>query len=475
MNIIIFVAMLIGVGVACFRQQGNAKTVGFTVWMIFAVWVNIPAFVVIPDGVVLPDGVATLPFKLYQSSGIFYVLLTNAFLEAFGIYLGKEWNKEKRYTPEQVKEKFDEFSSDATELKIIGRDLDFLHKEKRGKFQQQQDVIYKLKNRCQLLCEYTTDPKIVEMYHFLIQQGIRIRCYTAASSSEITNLRGQIKVDSRGIRKAMIITKTNDCYNKSLKKRTSTNNVCYEVLDMTNAYIIDSVSMSFDESFNNGRNPLIRYIALDLGGVYLSGDIKTFYEYLDEKYKIKIKTNKKDRVNIDNKLMLGEKTLRNFIEGRISKEQKESLTEKDWQDILNQWGKTWKPNQAVEKLVDDLIDLGYTIVPFSNLDRENGDLYIEKEYLPSRCTSRYFSYEKGKTKPNENAFKGFERMLSEQLKAKNIKAYQILLIDDQNENISMAKTIGWESVKFSNTEEDGVKNLVNELKKIGILPQNYNC
>lgn len=466
--------MLVVVGVVCFKQQGNAKTVGFTLWLIFTVWVNVPSFAVIPDGVVLPGGPATLPFKLYQSLGVFYVLLSNAFLAAFSIYLGKEWNKEKRYTPKQVKEKFDEFSSDATELKIIGRDLDFLHNEKRVEFQQQQDVIYKLKNRCQLLCEYTTNPKLVEMYHFLTQQGIGIRCYTAASSSEITNLRGQIKVDSHGIQKAMIITKTNDCYNKSLNQRSSTNNVCYEVQDMTNAYIIDSVSRRFDESFNNGKNPLIRYIALDLGGVYLSGDIKTFYEYLDEKYKIKIKTNKKDRVNIDNKLMLGEKTLRDFIEGKLSKEQKDAMTERDWQDILNQWGKTWKPNQAVKKLIDDLFDLDYIVIPFSNLDKENGDLYIEKEYLPSRCTLRYFSYEKGKTKPNENAFKGFERMLSEQLKDNSIKAYQILLIDDHNDNITTAKKVGWESIKFSNAEEDGVNNLVNELKKIGILPKNYN-
>lgn len=473
LNIIIVITMLVIVGVDCFRQQGNAKTVGFTVWMIFTVWANVPNFVVLPAGVVLSDGLATLPFKLYQSLGFFYIVISNVLLALFGIYLGRELNREKRYTAKQVKEKFDEFSADATELKIIGRDLDFLHDKKNDEFKQQQNVVVKLKNQCQLLCEPTTNLELLDMYYGLMKKGVKIRCY-ADSSAEITRLRGQIKVDGHGNQKAVIITKTNDCCNNSLKKRFSANNVCYEVLDMTNAYIIDSVSMSFDGSFNNGRNPLIKYIALDLGGVYLSGDIKTFYDYLEKNYNIIIKPNKKDKVNIDNELMLGNKTIRTFIEGKMTKSQKKQMTEEGWKNILTQWGKTWEVQKSVKKLVEDLLDLDYVVVPFSNLDKDNGDLYDRKDYLPSRCTIRYFSYEKGKTKPHENAFKKFEYMLSEEL-TKEIRPYQILLIDDQNENISMAKKVGWESVKFSNAEEDGFNNLVNKLKTIGVLPQNYNC
>ena len=77
-----------------------------------------------------------------------------------------------------------------------------------------------------------------------------------------------------------------------------------------------------------------------------------------------------------------------------------------------------------------------------------------------------------KKKPNENAFKGFEYMVSKDMGG--LKPYQILLIDDHDENIITAKSVGWERIKFSNANAKAFDDLLVELKELGILPGNYD-
>ena len=58
-----------------------------------------------------------------------------------------------------------------------------------------------------------------------------------------------------------------------------------------------SVNQQFDKIFSNSLHPVIRCIALDLGGVYFDGDIDLFYKYLWDKHKISIAKRRKDRLN----------------------------------------------------------------------------------------------------------------------------------------------------------------------------------
>lgn len=120
----------------------------------------------------------------------------------------------------------------------------------------------------------------------------------------------------------------------------------------------------------------------------------------------------------------------------------------------------------------DLNDLGYVIVPFSNLDRDNGDKYIREHYLPECCTHYYFSYIRKKSKPSKEAFIDFATFVKEKGYIK--ESYQILLIDDQSENLDMATTLKWQTVNFyNNSPKENMSDLIAKLKRINILPSNY--
>ena len=50
--------------------------------------------------------------------------------------------------------------------------------------------------------------------------------------------------------------------------------------------------------------------------------------------------------------------------------------------------------------------------------------------------------------------------------------YQILLIDDQKENISIATELGWKTIYYSN--KTSIEKLIEQFQIIGILPEEYN-
>ena len=109
-------------------------------------------------------------------------------------------------------------------------------------------------------------------------------------------------------------------------------------------------------------------------------------------------------------------------------------------------------------------------MPFSNLDKDNGNKYIREHYLPDCCTDYYLSYEQKCIKPGENAFTGFYDYVEDRCGISF--PYQILLIDDQDKNISEAMKCKWETIKYIN-KKGNEQELVNKLKRIGILPQKY--
>lgn len=108
----------------------------------------------------------------------------------------------KIYTYKEIKKIYDEFGRDAIELYVIGRDLDFLY----GKgFEKQTERIIHLRDKCSLLCEETIDTKLIELYKKVAENGVQIKFYT--EKDNITNLKGQIKIDQSGIKKAVFTSK----------------------------------------------------------------------------------------------------------------------------------------------------------------------------------------------------------------------------------------------------------------------------
>lgn len=336
-------------------------------------------------------------------------------------------------------------------------------------YRTQRDKIRNLGNNAKLLCARTDDSELIDLYHDLLKNGIQIRSYTARDG--IANLKGQIKIDELNERLGLFVLKTPQppkCFCKSAQSNL------FEITGIRNGYLLEAVDQQFDKTFSNSLHPVIRCIALDLGGVYFDGDIDQFYDYLWKNYSISIKKSAKDRLNIDDDLMCGKITVREFITQRaLKKAALEKLTEKDWEKILNQWQNTWQPNPKIRQVIISLSQFGYNIIPFSNLDQQNGEKYIREHYLPECCTNYFFSYEQKKPKPSKNAFIAFTELAK---KKRYIQApWQILLIDDEIKNLESASAQEWEILQFYNdSSPNAVVELVQKLKQMNILPEDYS-
>lgn len=181
------------------------KSLFFTVCFIFTLWVNIPCFVNVSD-LEKTNNLLMLPFKLYAELDIFYVICVNILLGII-LFLQSKFTNKVEYTYKEIKKVYDNFGNDAVELYIIGKDLDFLY---RSKFEKQTNRILHLKNNCKLLCELTKDEKLLDLYKKISKEGVEIKFYT--QSDNITNLKGQIKIDQSGNKKAIFTSRLGKKY-----------------------------------------------------------------------------------------------------------------------------------------------------------------------------------------------------------------------------------------------------------------------
>lgn len=186
-------------------QNELAKSLFFTICFIIVLWINIPCFVSFSN-LEQSNNLATIPFKLNDKFGIIYTLIANLLLGAI-LYLQSKWTNKVEYSHKEIKKVYDSFGDDAVELYVIGKDLDFLYKEK---YKKQTDRIEHLKNHCKLLCESTTDEKLLNLYRKVSEQGVEIRFYIERDN--VINLKGQIKTDQSGIKKAIFTPRLNKKY-----------------------------------------------------------------------------------------------------------------------------------------------------------------------------------------------------------------------------------------------------------------------
>ena len=125
------------------------------------------------------------------------------------------------------------------------------------------------------------------------------------------------------------------------------------------------------------------------------------------------------------------------------------------------------------------VKLKYTRdIPFSNVDRDNGEIYIRNNYFPRGCRYHVFSCEKGVSKSNGELFDAFVSTANEKITGSSssnleVKGYQILLIDDQQDNINIAQNKGWDTIHFDRNGEQTIEDLIGLLKSKAILPQNF--
>lgn len=444
LNFTVLIAMLIIIFIFIRPKQMELyKTILITIAFILIAWINIPCFVSIPQNAKLVNNIFSWPFYLYNQMGMGYVVLANIMLGIF-LFFFQKLDNEKTYSSKQLKMKYDSFIKDAAELCIIGRDLDFLQKPE---YLNQRSIMEHLKGKCKMLCESTDDPKLIGLYHDLSKSGIKIRAYNIRDN--MTNLKGHIKTDHAGNRSILFAYKSG-----------SSNN--FSVVENTNQFFVSAIYESYSNIYEKSSDPVIKYIALDLGGVYFNGELnRDFFDVLKDKYKIKVKKKINDKLCINEDLLLGKIDIVSWI----IKETKVKINQDTKNEIMDIWNNIWKPNDDIKAIIEKLKESGYIICPFSNLDKENGDIYLINKYLSSFCDRWYFSYEIDAVKPKARAFQKLYE--GEKKDNPNIMPYQILLIDDQEKNIEAAKNEGWQAIKFCN-ENEGPRDLIRKLRDVGV-------
>lgn len=459
MSVIAFMLMLLIVGWCWCRKSGDwVQSVLLSLWICAVYWLNAPNYLSVIPGTEIQSDFFSVPLRLYQQLGQIYVVLCNLLLAMSGVLVGRQWERKKKYRQKEMKHIFDCFVSDATELKIIGRNMKFLLDEK---YKGQKEVIEKLGRKAQLLCAVPEDQEMIQLYNDLMNRGIQVRAYS--NREGIENLKGQIKTDGHKREIGIFTYKNIEKQEKMFSFLCRKSDTFFDLTELSDGYLVEAVSRQFDRSFRKARNPVIRCIAFDLGGVYLKGDLDDFYKYIADEFQIQIPKKKEDRLNISESMMKGETDIRQYLMEVSDK--MNGLKDTDWKKIYKKWENTWSPNDKMKQLLEQLAEDGYEIVAFSNLDRRNGDKYIRESYLPSCCTHYFFSYEKKVCKPTKQAFQEFSKYAKES--AGIFFDCQILLIDDQRENISTAAELGWKTICYSNKEP--MEKLLKDLRRVGLL------
>lgn len=216
-------------------KNGFLNSLVYTVFFIITVWINIPCFINISELKNITDNSLMFLFSLYNELGIIYIILANILL-GIVMFLQFLFLNKSTYTYNEVKRKYDCFGEDADKLYVIGRDLDFLDKKE---FKKQTDRIIHLGKRCKLLCESTNDKRLLDLYKKVYQQGVEIKFYT--KNDNLTNLKGQIKIDHNGEKKAIFMSRKN-------KK--------YLLLNIENQFLVDSILERYNEVYKKSNTKL---------------------------------------------------------------------------------------------------------------------------------------------------------------------------------------------------------------------------
>lgn len=339
------------------------------------------------------------------------------------------------FTECEIDKKYEEFMVDAKTLYICGGKLDFLKKDAST---NQLKKINKLSNLCKIISYSNKDN--LEIQNKKINKELKDNKVQLKNVplTEEPFMKGQLKENKLGIYSAMFVAKQK---NGKYKK--------FEVHDQK---FVKILKKEMDNIYESGEHPYIKYVLMDLGGVYFNGDL---YEFL-EKINIELEKNGYSKIDIkdNHKLVLGKDlnlgkiTIVDFINKKVGGENDilKNIELKEF--IEDTWKKTWTPNEEMKKLIIKLKERGIKVYPSSNLDEMNKLKYIIENYFEDFSDETFFSCEMGICKPDAEYY---DKVL-ERLKQKdpNFYSYEVLLIDDKKENIDMAESKKMEAILFKN-------------------------
>lgn len=430
------------------------------IYVIAVAWINIPCLISFPNEEIEMSKVLSFVFKLYNEFDIAYVIIANIIVNLPILIFCEFGNGQNTLvSKKKVCNEFNNFCQDATELLVLGNDLDFLL---NNDYEKQLNKIKTLKDKCTILCQEIVRPDkfsleisnnenkkyidLVQLYNKLLKKNVNIKCYSYNVGEKYNNLRkilGQIKTASKTM-KIKIVSKVDSKFK----------NIDIDSIDLAEILKKDAL-----ELHKISKHPVIKCIAIDLAGVAFSGKIEDFYDELNNKLNIKLTQHSNDKVNLDDDLSLGNIQIHEYIRNKATKK----LNAKEKNMITKIWNDTWKPNEEVFKIIEKLENEGYDIVFMSNIDTINGDYFKTKNYFGKNLRNYrfFFSCEEKICKPDQKCFEKFQKKFS-------YLPCQILLIDDQTNNLEKAQEYGWHTLKFDNTNMD-INVLENDLKKLSIL------
>lgn len=381
-----------------------------------------------------------------QKSVIEYWIVTVIFTLIVTFYLGvylveKQKVKDKiLFTEDEINKEFDKNIEDAEKLIICGGDLNFLKSSKK-----QKERIEKMSGRVKILAHYDKDLSSKDqkkIYKDLVDKKVQLQNCKKENGFSV---KGQLKKNTSGIYSVLFAVKNKEGF--------------YKKIEISDQNIVKILWKELETQHERGKNPLTRGVLMDLGGVFFDGDYyKDFLQKVEDLLGIKIKRENNEKRLLDYALNLGERNIIEYIRGVIEKD----LTEKEEEEIDLLWGKVWKPNPKIVEIVKKIKENGVDVYPCSNLDKENGLRYIERGDFLEFSDSRFLSYEMKRVKTKADFFEKVIEILMK--KKNNLCPFELVLIDDQEKNLTLAGTVGIQGIHYKNPME-----LESELKKRKII------
>lgn len=181
--------------------------------LIYAIgWLSMPTIISLPNDALIKNKIIRSLYDFYQNNFVIYILvilIVPSFL-TFLLYFYLKIKYIKKYktylSEEESYYRFVDFLNDAREVYIFGGDLSFL--QKGG---EQFEIIRRLQNRCKIICEDISKNadknNIKELYKILYDSNVQIKCYNNNIRREISNIRGQLKIDNDGVIKSLFVKK----------------------------------------------------------------------------------------------------------------------------------------------------------------------------------------------------------------------------------------------------------------------------
>lgn len=427
-------------------------TVIIGVGMYLVGWIVLPTICEIPEGSKINFRIISFLFEMFQKNPEIYILLSFLFASLISILLYNmmmfiaKLKYSKIYSSKGIKKEYTEFIQDASELYIIGGDLDFLLYQV-----EQKERIKRLGDRCKILYGYSKNREKTELkqiYVELLEQKVGIRKFYK-TENEIKNLRGQIKICKDGTKHCLLVNR--------LVRNNKKNE--YEMLNIENQFLIECIIKNFNEIYSNSKNPMIKFILFDLGGVYFDGNFDNdFLKAVNRYLHVQLIGSRRQKLFIDERVNLGEITIIEWIEENINR----PLNEIEKKKVEETWKNIWKPNKEIQELIVKLKNEGYEVGVLSNLDSINGDVYNERGDLSLfPLKYRFLSYERKMLKPSKDFL---ELVINET----GFAPYEILFIDDHEDNIKVAQSINMHTILFSLKKNTGISKLEDALRNLNV-------